>query len=279
MTSQDARLRHRSSEYPLLLEAVAFWAKSSFSSPSTTVQANRDSQAGFIGRATVEELLKHGHEVLGLSRSDKNTEILIKLGAQVHQGLLDDLESLKSGAKAADGVIHLAFHHDFSDYQKSAQMDQAAIQAMGDAIADTGKPLVIASGTLLAQKGKLAYEDDEPDRVPPFTMRQQAADLVTKLSKENGIRGSSVRLPPTVHGKEDRGLIPMFGDSAKKTGSATIIGDGTNVWPAVHRLDAAVIFRLALEKGKSGAIYHAVAEQGVPMKDIVSSPSRWKTVP
>lgn len=226
--------------------------------------------AGFIGRATVSELLSHGHQVLGLARSDANAEILTKLGAEVHRGSLDDLDSLRSGAKAADGVIHLAFIHDFSDYGRAAKADQDAISAMMDAMAGTGNPFVIASGTMLAQKGTLAHEDDEPDRIMPFAMRTESADLVAKLAAEKGVRGSIVRLTPTVHGTEDKGLIPMFGGIAQKLGYAPIIGDGANRWPAVHRRDAAVLFRLALEKGTSGAIYHAVAEEGVPMKEIMA---------
>ncbi|KIW73694.1 hypothetical protein PV04_01792 [Phialophora macrospora] len=234
---------------------------------------------GFIGRATVEELLTHGHQVLGLARSDASAETLTRLGAQVHRGSLDDLASLSSGARAADGIIHLAFHHDFTDYRTSALLDQAAIRAMGDAIAGTGKPLVVASGTLLAHQGKLAHEDDEPDRSSPLAIRQESADLVTKLSTESGIRGSTVRLSPTVHGKGDYQFIPMIAEAARKIGRAVIIGEGANVWPAVHRLDAAVVFRLALEKGKPGAIYHAVAEEGVPMKDIMAVVGRRLQVP
>ncbi|EXJ72991.1 uncharacterized protein A1O5_04140 [Cladophialophora psammophila CBS 110553] len=225
---------------------------------------------GFIGRATIQELLNHGHEVLGLARSDASADTIAKLGAQVHRGDLEDLESLKSGAKKADGVIHLAFVHDFSDYLRATKVDQAAIEAMSDAMAGTGKPLVIASGTMLAVKGQLATEDAEPERGTPFSSRQESADLVARLSKEKGIRGSIVRLPPTVHGKEDKGLIPRFIDAAREVGSVTIVGDGSNRWPAVHRLDAAALLRLALEKGTPGAHYHAVAEQGVPMKDIAN---------
>ncbi|ETI27876.1 hypothetical protein G647_00325 [Cladophialophora carrionii CBS 160.54] len=234
---------------------------------------------GFIGRATVEELLTHGHQVLGLARSDASAETLTRLGVQVHRGSLDDLESLSSGAKAADGIIHLAFHHDFTNYRASALLDQAAIRAMASAIAGTGKPLVIASGTLLAYQGKLAHEDDEPDRSTPFSIRQESADLVTKLSTETAIRGSTVRLPPTVHGKGDYQFIPMIAEAARKIGHAVIIGDGANVWPAVHRLDAAVAFRFALEKGAPGAIYHAVSEEGVPVKDIMGVVGRRLQIP
>ena len=165
--------------------------------------------AGFIGRAVTQELLNHGHQVLGLARSEASAEGITKLGAKVHRGDLEDLESLKGGAQAADGVIHLAFYPDFSNFQKCAEIDQAAIRAMAEAMANTGKPLVIASGTMLAKKGQLAHEDDEPDDTMPLALRQRSADLVAKMSREIGIRGSSVRLTPTVHGKEDKGLIPV----------------------------------------------------------------------
>ncbi|UJR17974.1 hypothetical protein I4U23_004873 [Adineta vaga] len=226
--------------------------------------------AGFIGRAVVQELLNNGHQVLGLARSDASVEIITKAGAEPHQGDLEDIESLKSGARIADGVIHLAFIHDFSDYAKAAAVDRAAIEAMGEVMAGTGKPLVIASGTMIVVKGKLATEDTEPDRSSPFAERARSADLVYTLSKEKKIRGSVIRLPPTVHGAEDKGFIPMLINAARQKGFVTYVGDGSARWPTVHRLDAAVLFRLALEKGTAGATYQAVAEQGVPTKDIMT---------
>ena len=227
--------------------------------------------AGFIGRATVQELLNNGHQVLGLARSDANAEVLTKLGAKAHRGDLEDIESLKSGAKATDGVIHLAFIHDFSDFPRVTAIDKAAIEAMGEVLAGTGKPLVIASGTLgVDSKGKLATEDDEPERNSPLSGRAFSADAVIQMSKEKNVRGSVIRLPPTVHGKEDRGFVPMLSDMARKNGVATYVDDGSARWPAVHRLDAAIIFRLALEKGTAGATYNAIAEQGIPMKDIMT---------
>jgi nucleoside-diphosphate-sugar epimerase len=226
--------------------------------------------AGFIGRAVVQELLKNGHQVLGLARSDASAEAITKAGAEPHRGDLEDIESLKSGAKAADGVIHLAFIHDFNNFARAAAVDRAAIAAMGEVMAGTGKPLVIASGTMGVLKGKLATEDTEVDRNTPFSDRGLSADLVYRLSKEKQIRGSVIRLTPTVHGVEDKGFIPMLINLARQKGFVTYIGDGSARWPAVHRLDAAVLFRLALEKGTAGATYHAVAEQGVPIKDIMT---------
>ena len=224
--------------------------------------------AGFIGRVVIQELLKNGHQVLGLARSDANAEIITKAGAEVHRGDLKDIESLKRGAKAADGVIHLAFVHDFSDFAGASAVDRAAIEAMGEVFAGTGKPLVIASGTLNVSTGRLATEDTEPERNHPMAVRYESADLVYSLSKEKQVRGSVIRLAPTVHGIEDWGFVPMFINMARKNGSVTYVDDGSARWPAVHKLDAAVLFRLALERGTAGATYNAVAEL-VPVKDIL----------
>ena len=226
--------------------------------------------AGYVGRAVVQELLSNGHQVLGLARSDKSAEIITKAGAEPHRGDLEDIESLKSGAKVTDGVIHLAFIHDFTNMAKATAVDRAAIQAMGEAMAGTGRPLVIASGTLALPKGELVTEDTEPERGNPLSERVLSADLVEKLSKEKHIRGSVVRLSPTTHGVEDQGFVPSLINLARQKGVVTYIDDGSARWPAVHRLDAAVLFRLALEKGTAGATYHAVAEQGIPLKDIMA---------
>ncbi|EXJ90950.1 hypothetical protein A1O1_04057 [Capronia coronata CBS 617.96] len=226
--------------------------------------------AGFIGRAVVQELLHNGHQVLGLARSDANAEILTKAGAEVHRGNLEDPESLKSGAHAADGVIHLAFIHDFSDFARATKVDREAIEAMGEAMAGTGKPLVIASGTLGVSNGKLATEDTEPARDDPMSIRYASADLVYALSKSKQVRGSVVRLSPVVHGVGDWGFVPMLIGMARKNGYAAYVDEGSARWPAVHKLDAAVLFRLALEKGTPGSTYHAVAEQGIPYKDIAT---------
>lgn len=226
--------------------------------------------AGFIGRATVQELIKNGHQVLGLARSDASIEAIVKAGAEPHKGDLKDIESLKSGARTADGIIHLAFIHDFQDFPGVCAIDRAAIEAMGEVLAGTGKPLVVASGTLSCPKGTLATEDAEPERNTPLSDRVKSADLVYALSKEKQVRGSVIRFPPTVHGAGDAGMIPHLIDLSRQKGSVIYIGDGSARWPAVHRDDAAVLLRLALEKGTAGATYHANAEQGVPMKDILT---------
>lgn len=226
--------------------------------------------AGFIGHATVQELVKNGHQVLGLVRNDAAAEKITKAGAEPHRGDLKDIESLKSGAKAADGVIHLAFIHDFQDFAGSCATDRAAIEAMGEELAGTGKPLLIASGTLSYPKGALATEDVEPERDHPMSVRVQSADLVHALSKEKKVRGSVICFAPTVHGAGDGGFIPQLINLSRQKGSVVYIGDGSARWPAVHRYDAAVLLRLALEKGTAGATYNAVAEQGVPMKEIMT---------
>jgi nucleoside-diphosphate-sugar epimerase len=227
--------------------------------------------AGFIGRAVVQELLNNGHQVLGLARSDANAEAITKAGAEAHRGDLEDIESLKSGARLADGIIHLAFIHDFANFARAAAVDAAAIEAIGEVLAGTGKPLVIASGTMMAPKGVLATEDTGPDRSTPFSVRNQGADAVYAMSKDKQVRGSVIRIAPTVHGAEDRGFITMLINAAQKNGYAAYIGDGSARWPAVHRLDTAVLFRLALEKGTAGATYNAAAEQGVATKNIAEA--------
>lgn len=224
--------------------------------------------AGFIGRAVVQDLLENGHQVLGLARSDANVEILTKLGAEVHRGDLEDHESLKAGVRATDGVIHLAFIHNFQDFHKGVVVDREAIEAMGEALAGTGKPLVIASGTLSLSPGKLATEDTMPAMDNPMSGRFLAAQAVYDLSKDKQVRGSVIRLSAMVHGKDDWGFCPMFIRAARKSGVSAYVGDGSSRWPAIHKADAATIFRLALEKGPAGSTYHAVAEEGIPLKDI-----------
>ena len=235
--------------------------------------------AGFIGRATVEELVKNGHQVLGLARNDANAEKITKAGGEPHRGDLRDIESLKSGAKAADGVLHLAFIHDFSNLAESCAVDRAVIEAFGEVLAGTGKPLVICSGTLGMPKGTLTTEDTEPERDTLMSERSLSSDLLYKLSKEKQIRGSVIRLAPTVHGAGDWGFIPQLINAYRQKGSVIYIGDGSARWPAVHRRDAAVLLRLALEKGKAGASYHGVAEQGVPLKDIAAVISKRLQLP
>ncbi|KIW18267.1 hypothetical protein PV08_02555 [Exophiala spinifera] len=223
--------------------------------------------SGFIGSAATRELLSHGHQVLGLARSDASADAVTEAGAEVLRGDLEDLEALKSGAKASDAVLHLGFIHDFSNMARNTAVDRAAISAMADAIAGSGKALMIASGSLMVRaKGGIATEDTEITREAGPYDRWKSEDLLLSLAKEKNIRGMIARFAPTVHGAGDKGFAKIFVDMARKNGRA-IYTDASARWPACHRLDAAVLLRLALEKGQSGGTYHAVAEQGVLLKD------------
>ena len=233
---------------------------------------------GFIGSAIVRELIGAGHQVLGLARSDAGAESLIAARAQVHRGDLEDLESLRSGAAVSDSVIHCAFNHDFSKYVANCEADRQAIEALGSVLVGSHRPLIISSGTGIANaaSGRLALEDDEPASsalVPRAASEEAAGSLAAR-----GVNVSIVRLPQ-VHDPFKQGLVTYAIVVAREKGVSAYIGDGLNRWPAAHVLDTARLYRLALEKQEAGAKYHAVAEEGVTVRDMAESIGRGLKVP
>ncbi|MCU1664851.1 MAG: 3-beta hydroxysteroid dehydrogenase [Pseudonocardia sp.] len=237
--------------------------------------------SGWIGSAVVPELLEAGHEVVGLARSDASACALEAAGAEVHRGSLDDLDALGGAAAASDGVIHLAFKHEeaFSgDFATATDADRHAIEAFGEALAGSDRPLVIASGLAGLQPGEAATEDDVPDAASPAGERTHSERAALALA-DRGVRSSSVRLPPTVHGDGDNGFVASLVGMAREHGASGYIGDGANHWPAVHRLDAARLFRLAVEGAPAGSVLHGVAEEGVPTRAIAEAIGRGLGLP
>jgi nucleoside-diphosphate-sugar epimerase len=234
--------------------------------------------SGWIGSAVVPELLGAGHQVLGLARSDDSAAAIAAAGAEVLRGGLNDLDTLRAGAGGSDGVIHLAFIHDFSDFEASVTADRRAIETMGGALEGSGKPLVIASGTP-ALPGHVATERDESAPGSPVAGRMENARAALGMAAR-GVRSSVVGLPRTVHGDGDRhGFIARLVGIARDTGVSGYVGDGSNRWPAVHVLDAAHLFRLAVERAPAGSRLHAVGDEGVPIRDIAEVISRHLNVP
>ncbi|MFF7189953.1 SDR family oxidoreductase [Streptomyces sp. NPDC008222] len=225
---------------------------------------------GFVGSAVVRDLLDAGHRVVGLARSEQGATALKAAGAEVHRGDLDDPDSLHGPAAASDGVIHLAYRHDLlysGDLTTAGAVDLRAIETLAAALDGSGKPLVYASGTgLVRLDGRPTTEEDAPAEE---THRSPAENAVIALA-EHGIRASVVRLPPTVHGRGDRAFVPAVIGFARTHGVSAYAGDGSHRWPAVHRLDAAPLFRLALESAPAGTRLHAVADEGVPFRDIAA---------
>jgi nucleoside-diphosphate-sugar epimerase len=228
---------------------------------------------GFVGSAIVQELLGAGHQVLGLSRSEEGAQALAAAGAKVHRGSLNDLDSLRRGAADVDGVMHLAFVHDFSAYETAGQTDRLAIEAMGEVLAGSDRPLLVTAGLAGFNLGRPATEEDTPTFLP----RPSEPTALALAAK--GVRAMVIRLAASVHDRNDHGFVPTLINIARQTGVAAYVGEGLNRWPAVHRLDAARLYRLALEQGVGGAVYHGVADQGIPMRDIAAVIGRHLNLP
>jgi nucleoside-diphosphate-sugar epimerase len=232
--------------------------------------------SGFVGSAVVKELLGAGHQVLGMVRSDEQAKALSAAGAGAHRGTLEDLDSLRSGATAADAVLHLAFVHDFSKFQENCEKDRLATEALGSVLAGTKKPLIVTSGTAgLSRPGQLATEDFVIPRDFPFprVSEQTALALIPK-----GVSSAVMRLPQ-VHDTVKQGLVTYVITTAKEKGLSAYVGDGVNRWSAAHISDVARLYRLALEKHEVGAKWHAVGEEGVGMKEIAETIGRGMKLP
>jgi nucleoside-diphosphate-sugar epimerase len=230
---------------------------------------------GFIGSRIVPELISAGHQVLGLARSDGGAQSLVAAGAQVQRGDLEDLESLRTGAAASDAVFHVAFQHDLTRFAESCDLDKRAIAAIGDVLQGSSRPFIVTSGVGLAQ-GRAATEDDPP--IPPSATYPRASEATAVALLERGVHASVMRLPQ-VHDTEKQGLITPLIAVARAKGVSAYVGEGKNRWSAAHVADVARLYRLALEKGTAGDRYHAVAEEGVPLKDIATVIGRGLNVP
>jgi nucleoside-diphosphate-sugar epimerase len=231
---------------------------------------------GFIGSAVVRELLGAGHEVLGLARSDAAADALSAAGARAHRGTLTDPGCLQAGAAQADGVVHAAVDRDSADFASALQTDRRALAALALALAGSDRPLVFASNTAMLAPGRVLTENDAGDPSGAMPRRDIEAEALTAA----GVRTVAVRLPPSVHGQPDRGgSVPLLIRTARRRGASAYVDDGGNRWPAVHQLDAAHLFRLALEHARAGTRVHAVGDEGIPFREIATVIGRHLGVP
>jgi nucleoside-diphosphate-sugar epimerase len=227
--------------------------------------------SGFIGSAVVQELLNNGYQVLGLARSDQSAQAIEKMGAEVHRGDVSDTDSLVRGTENSDGVLHLGFIHDFSKFKENCEIDRKAILAMGEVLKGSNRPLIVSSGVgVLAGSGTVKVITEDERATSSVIPRVASEHAVESLVKQ-GVHASLIRLSPSVHGVGEHGFVPILYNIAKEKGFSTYVGNGMNRWPGVHRLDAAVLYRLAFEKAAVGGVYHGVAEEGVPFKEIASA--------
>jgi nucleoside-diphosphate-sugar epimerase len=222
---------------------------------------------GWVGSVVVDELLGAGHKVTGLARSDDKAAVLAATGAHVLRGTLDDLDILRNAALGADAVIHTAFSHDFSRFAENAVQDRVAIETLGAALDGSDRPLIVTSGVALLAPGRLATEADVPPSSPGYPRKSEEA---ARILADRGVRATTVRLAPSVHGIGDHGFVPILIALARETGVSAYIGEGQNRWPGVHRSDAGRLYRLVLEKGLPEAAYHAIADEGVAFRDIAT---------
>lgn len=232
---------------------------------------------GFIGSAIVEELISAGHQVLGLARSDSSATALLAAGAEVHRGDLEDLDSLRAGVAKAEGVIHAGFIHDFARFKEVCEVDRIAIEVMGAELVGSGRPFIVTSGTALVSPGSLATEDIIPS--PGASIHPRQSEAAADEAAAKGVRVSIIRLSPSVHGDGDKGFIPLLINIAREKGISAYIGEGLNRWSALHRLDAALLYRLALENAVAGTRFHGVAEEAIAFRVIAETIGKQLNIP